>query len=211
MTAPLQPVVGIDFDNTLVTYDALIVDVALERGLIAAGADRGKRSVRDEIRRLPDGEIEWQKLQGVIYGPRMGQAALMPGAGEFIRQCRQRNWPLYIVSHKTEFAGYDDTRTNLRYAALEWMRAQGFFDSNGLGFLRDQVFFESTRDAKIARIRALGCTHFIDDLEEVFNEPCFPKGVQSFLLHRGEGEKPHGPFTAMTGWNAITEAIFARV
>jgi hypothetical protein len=175
-------VVGIDFDNTLVSYDALIHDVAVERGLIAGGAAVGKRTVRDQIRLRPDGEVEWQKIQGLVYGPRMARAQLMAGAAEFIRECRARKWLLYIVSHKTEFAGYDESRTNLRHAAVAWMTSQKFFEPDGLGFSRDQVFFESTRDAKVARIKALGCTHFIDDLEEVFLEPAFPAEVEQLLF-----------------------------
>ena len=176
------PVLGIDFDNTLVTYDALIHKTALERGLITAATDVSKRTVRDQIRSGPGGDVAWQKLQGLVYGPLMPRAALMPGAAEFIRAGRARNWPMYIVSHKTEFAGYDDTRTNLRDAAAAWMTSQGFFGPDGLGFSRDQVFFEGTRDAKLERIRSLGCTHFIDDLEEVFLEPLFPPGVEKFLF-----------------------------
>jgi hypothetical protein len=176
------PVIGIDFDNTLVSYDALIHDVALERRLIAPGDDRSKRAVRDRIRLLPEGEVEWQKVQALVYGPLMGRAQLMPGAEEFIRACRSRGWPVYIVSHKTEFAGYDETGTNLRDAALAWMASQGFFGRAGLGFSRDQVFFEGTRGEKIERIRALRCTHFIDDLEEVFLEPSFPPDIRKCLF-----------------------------
>ena len=175
-------IVGIDFDNTLVAYDALIHQVAVERGLIEPGTDAAKRTVRDRIRLMPEGEIEWQKVQGLVYGPRMAQAQLMPGAADFIRQCRARGWPTYVVSHKTEFAGYDETRTNLRDAALAWMTSQRFFEPDGLGFSRDQVFFETTRGEKIARIASLGCTHFIDDLEEVFLEPSVPSGVRTFLF-----------------------------
>jgi hypothetical protein len=182
LTRRMTRVVGIDFDNTLVSYDALIHDVAVERGLIAGGAKPGKRTVRDQIRLRPDGEVEWQKVQGLIYGPRMAQAQLMAGATEFIRECRARKWLLYIVSHKTEFAGYDESRTNLRHAAVAWMTSQKFFEPGGLGFSRDEVFFESTRDAKIARIKSLGCTHFIDDLEEVFLEPSFPVNVHKCLF-----------------------------
>ena len=189
----MSTIIGIDFDNTLVSYDALIHQTALERGLITAGTDAGKRTVRDRIRLLPDGDVEWQKLQGLIYGPRMAQAQLMAGAAEFIRECRMRTWPLYIVSHKTEFAGYDDTRTNLRDAALTWMTSQRFFEPAGLGFSRDQVFFEGTRDAKVARIRALGCTHFIDDLEEVFLEPSFPPDVRKCLF---------------VSWSAVHDDVF---
>ena len=193
-STPRTPVVGIDFDNTLVSYDSLIRQVAIERGLIGKNDGGGKRDVRDRIRRLPGGDIEWQKVQGLIYGPRMPEAELMAGAAEFIRECRARRWPLYVVSHKTEFAGYDDTRTNLRDAARQWMASRGFFSPSGLGFSTDDVFFEGTRDAKIRRIEALGCTHFIDDLEEVFLEPTFPLGVKKLLF--GSWPQVHDDFFA---------------
>jgi hypothetical protein len=178
----MTPVVGIDFDNTLVSYDALIRDVAVERGLIAPDGDGSKRAVRDRIRRLPGGEVEWQKIQALVYGPMMANASLMQGADAFVRECRSRGWPIYIVSHKTEFAGYDETGTNLRDASLAWMASQRFFDAAGLAFSREHVFFESTRREKVDRIRALECTHFVDDLEEVFDEPSFPRGIHKFLF-----------------------------
>jgi len=55
-----------------------------------------------------------------------------------------------------------------------------------LGVQQDDVFFESTRAEKIGRIRTLGCTHFIDDLTEVFAEESFPKEIRKFLF------VPHG-------------------
>ena len=33
------------------------------------------------------------------------------------------------------------------------------------------MFFELTKEAKVARIGGLGCTHFIDDLPEFLREP----------------------------------------
>jgi hypothetical protein len=56
-------VVGIDLDNTLVSYDQVLHRAAVDRGLIGAGTGVGKRAVRDEIRLGPGGEVEWQKLQ----------------------------------------------------------------------------------------------------------------------------------------------------
>ena len=51
------------------------------------------------------------------------------------------------------------------------MEQQGFFDPKGLNLKRENVYFESTREEKVARIGFLKCTHFIDDLEETFDEP----------------------------------------
>jgi hypothetical protein len=78
------------------------------------------------------------------------------------------------VSHKTQFANYDTTETDLRKGALKWLDRAGSSYGTDRSFRRD-VYFESTRVDKINRIRSLGCTHFIDDLEETFREPSFPR------------------------------------
>jgi hypothetical protein len=201
--------VGIDFDNTLVSYDALIHRAAIERGLIDAGPLAGKRAVRDHIRLGPDGDIEWQKVQALVYGPMMAHAQLIAGAGEFVGACRRRGIAVYVVSHKTEFAGYDETRTNLRDAARAWMASRRFFDRGGLGFEHGDVFFESTREAKVERIAALGCTHFIDDLEEVFLEPGFPAHVRKLLYAPGATQETGCDVVVMPSWSAIHDYFFA--
>jgi hypothetical protein len=199
--------IGIDFDNTIVSYDELLCRTALDRGLIG-DRDQTKRAVRDRVRQLPDGEIEWQKLQALVYGPLMQQALVIEGAEEFIRCCREAGLAVVIVSHKTEYANYDETRTNLRIAALDWMEAHGFFERNRLALSRSGVYFESTRADKIARIKNVGCSHFIDDLEEVFLEPSFPSGVHKILY------APHGATvsangaTVMPSWRALRDYFF---
>jgi hypothetical protein len=205
----MTPVVGIDFDNTLVGYDELIHRAAADRGLIAGETGIAKRAVRDRIRLRPDGDLEWQKLQALVYGPLMPQARFIAGASDFVRACRARELRVYVVSHKTEFASYDETGTNLREAALGWMASQGFFEAGGLGFDRSHVFFEATREAKIERIRTLGCTHFIDDLEEVFSEPGFPPRVLKLLYAPDAASNLTGDVRVMSSWSAIHDYFFA--
>ena len=203
----MTPIIGIDFDNTLVTYDALMHRAAVERGLIDAAVPLHKRAVRDAIRLRPSGEIEWQRLQALVYGPLMASARLIDGADAFVRECRRRQWPVYVVSHKTEFAGYDITKTNLRDAARAWMRANGFFDADGLGLSADAVFFERTRETKIARIRSLACTHFIDDLEEVFREASFPESTER-LLFDASGTPDDRRIRVMPDWQSLCDYFF---
>jgi hypothetical protein len=174
--------IGIDFDNTLIDYDRVFVAAARERGLIPADFAGSKRAVRDAIRLLPDGELTWQRLQGFVYGGGIGRAVLFPGAGAFLAQCRERGLDVYIVSHKTQYGHFDPLRVDLREAARGWMTTQGFFDSDRGGIPIDRVFFEDDRARKLARIAAIGCTHFIDDLEEVFADPGFPRGVRRILF-----------------------------
>jgi len=200
--------IGIDFDNTLIDYDAVFVSAARERGLIGPEVASTKRAIRDAIRLLPDGELTWQRLQGYVYGSGIGGAVPFAGAGDFLRRCAGRGVAVFIVSHKTRYGHFDPARIDLREAARQWLIAQGFLAAEDGGVPADHVFFEDDRVLKLARIAALGCTHFIDDLEEVFADPGFPRGVQRVLF-------------AATGaaccdvhckdWEQISAAIFGNV
>ena len=114
-------VIGVDFDNTIATYDELLHRQALEQGLISKDVAKNKMEVRDTVRMLPEGEIQWQKLQGLLYGPRMESAKVSDGLAAFCREWVGRGAKLYVVSHKTEYANFDETQTNLRQSALAWM------------------------------------------------------------------------------------------
>jgi|ERR1051326_710811 hypothetical protein len=209
MHANKSVICGIDFDNTIVTYDELLTKIAQERGLIDAGCGLTKRSIRDRIRQLPDGEIEWQKCQALLYGQRIAEARLIDGVAAFIGICRQRGIPVHIVSHKTEFSRYDPSGTNLRTAAMNWMIANGFFKPEGLALDPEQVYFAGTREEKIERIRELGCTHFIDDLEETFLEASFPQHTARILYEPGrQAPAPHG-VALMRTWQEIRDYLFS--
>src|SRR5438105_1014043 len=134
MPAPgASMVIGVDFDNTIASYDDVMYDLALERGLLAAGFPRNKKLIRDAIRALPHGERHWRGLQVTAYGPRMQQARVVDGVHEFFVECKRRGIPVYIVSHKTEFANFGEANVNLRHAATAWLERNGFFEDSGIG------------------------------------------------------------------------------
>ena len=196
-------VIGIDFDNTLVTYDEMIHRVAQERGLVGGGVEVNKKQVRDAIRRLPGGETQWQKVQALVYGPRMAEARPAPGAAEFLQRCADNRAKVVVVSHKTEFANYDETGTNLREAARAWLDNHRLLSGPS-----GDVYFESTRQQKLERIETLGCTHFIDDLEETFLEQSFPDRVEK-ILYFPPGVEPLPLGVKMAGdWQSISEYLF---
>jgi hypothetical protein len=186
--------IGIDLDNTLVCYDELFHWEAHREGLIELSAPRSKERMRDAIRLLPQGESKWTRLQAIVYGPRMYGATAFDGSESFLRHCSEQGTKAVIVSHKSHFAALDGKPVDLRESALAWMRSKKFFDADGGGLSPDDIFFESTRREKIERIRVLGCTHFIDDLAEVFAETSFPREVARLLF------APHGA-------NATSEEI----
>ena len=199
--------IGIDFDNTLIDYDRVFVEAARERGLLPGDFSGSKRLVRDAIRLMPDGEVIWQRLQGFVYGAGISGAVPMPGSREFLRRCGRERVSVSVVSHKTQFGHYDPLRVDLREAARHWMAAQGFFDGDLGGIPANQVFFEDDRAKKLARIAALDCTHFVDDLEEIFADPRFPAGVQRILFAEAGADCCD---SHCTDWQQITAAVFGN-
>jgi len=201
-------VVGVDFDNTLINYDDVFFCRAVDLGLVKDVPILQKRQVRDQLRLLPDGETWWQRLQAYVYTKGMAQARLIKGVNDFFAACQQKGIQTYIISHKTEYSEFDQDRLSLRQAALGWMKTNGFFDPTGLGLSTTQVYFESTRAAKIERIKFLRCTHFIDDLEEVFLEKIFPAGVDRILYAPQEVSSLPSDIKVFNSWEKIHGHIF---
>jgi hypothetical protein len=193
--------IGLDFDNTIVSYDALFHAVAVEKSLIPADTQVSKVAVRDYLRTIGN-EPAWTELQGYVYGARMDQAQAYPGFVEFVRAAREQNVELVIVSHKTKhpFLG---PQYDLHAAAGGWITA-ALRDQDGKAFFTDdRVFFELTKEAKIARIAANGCDYFIDDLPEILLMQGFPADTGRLLF---DPEQCHGAdgMTARFGnWHEI--------
>lgn len=200
-------VIGVDFDNTLVSYDDLIYRVALQRRLIRADLPKRKRVIRDSIRQS-SGDDAWHGVQTLVYGERMEEAKLICGVQGFFILCHQQRIPVFIVSHKTEWIEAEEKRVNLWMTAMRWMTQQRFFAREGLGLSQSDVYFEPTRRDKVERIHQLGCTHFIDDLEETFHEVAFPAEVKQLLYAAGErvSTLPHAKVFAT--WEEISDYFF---
>lgn len=201
--------IGIDFDNTIAGYDAVFHEAAREHGFICDPAMNTKPAVRAAVRALEGGEEKWMALQGEVYGKRMRRAMLLPGVDLFLRGCKAAGIQVHIVSHKTEYGHFDPDRVNLRTAARSWMADQGFFEADGFGLRIEDVIFENTRPQKVARIAALGCSHFIDDLEEVFLEPGFPSDVQGILFDPARSSHAATKTTVCHSWHEIRELLLA--
>ena len=200
--------IGLDFDNTLVCYDRAFLEVGREERMLPGDFAGSKEAVkRWLLERRPDGFL-WEKLQGIVYGCRIDRAALFEGADRFLRACRGRpGVVVLIVSHKTLFAHHDPFRTDLRTAAMEWMETRHFFTPAGYGLERGDVFFESSREEKIDRIRDARCDVFIDDLPEVLSHADMPRNCRK-ILFRG---MPHGALEQFHCWDDICDALFPSV
>lgn len=201
-------IIGVDFDNTIVAYDALFHRIATGRGLIPLDLPVDKTAVRDRLRATGQEEI-WTELQGEVYGSRLGEAEPYPGVIEFFRACHRRGLHVEIVSHKTRHP-YRGPRHDLHAAARAWLRQHGFFAADGAGLAEESVSFELTKAAKLARIASLGCSHFIDDLPELLGDPAFPAGVARFLFDPQAAHPTAAGVRPMASWAALHAHFFAE-
>ena len=174
--------IGLDLDNTIINYDQSFIDLAKSTGLINQGFLGSKTALRDGIRAMDDGEKLWQKLQGSVYGTEIFRAKINPGVQRFLARAKLRNCECFVVSHKTQFGHFDATKTNLREAALDFLKHNGLFGS-GSESLIDAVFFEETRAQKITQIDRLNLDVFIDDLPEVLLDESFPRDIRRILFN----------------------------
>ena len=120
--------------------------------------------------------------------------------------CREQGATVYIVSHKTERAAADSSGRDLRQTALSWMRQRGLL-GGPFGIPEASVYFESSRSEKCERIRALACTHFIDDLDETFLAQDFPGDVVKMLYAPDTGYGPQGDWLCFGSWGEISEFV----
>jgi len=199
-------VLGVDFDNTIVCYDPLFHQLAVERGLIPRQVPPRKNAVRDFLRQQGR-EADWTELQGCVYGARMVEAPPFPGVLDFFIRGRRQGLPLFILSHKTRLPAAGPAY-DLHQTALAWLTAQGFFDPARGGLSPDRVRFGATRPEKIGLIRAAGCTHFIDDLPETFLEETFPPHVGKILFGQHPSPPILSPVKVMENWSQITAYVF---
>ena len=201
---------GLDFDNTIACYDQVFSELAKAWQLVPRTFQGSKQQLREMLQRSPEGDTLWQRLQGQVYGAYMHQAVCFSGFKAFLNVCQARDITLYIVSHKTEFGHFDEDKVNLREAAQRWLYQEQLIGAETSPIPVNHVFFETTREEKIARIEALECTHFIDDLLEVLTASSFPETIQKIWFNPDNApqavDKPS--LTHYSDWMTIQHALF---
>lgn len=200
--------VGIDLDNTVIDYEHVFGPVAASLGLLGAdAAAAGKAAVKAALRAGPHGEEGWMRVQGKAYGARIGLARPYAGAESVLRALAADGVRVSVVSHKTRHGHFDEERVDLWEAARGWLAERGLAGTGGAPVAADDVHFLETRDAKVARIAAIGCEAFVDDLPEVLLHPAFPDGVRRIWFapaaHADEGPG----LEPARGWDAVGAAL----
>lgn len=192
--------IGIDFDNTLVSYERLFHRLAWEQGLIEEGFPANKVRIRDHLR-ATGREPLWTAMQGMAYGPRISEAEPFPGARQALARMHRAGHAVRIISHKTRtpLAGPPH---DLHACARQWLKTHGFWHPE-TGLRPEDVFFEQTKQAKWARIASAHCAVFIDDLPEILQAPDFPAGVRRILFDPEGVYPPSEGLESMRSWESL--------
>jgi len=192
--------VGLDFDNTIVIYDDLFKKLAIEKGLINNDSEVAwsKTKIRDHLRRKNQ-DHEFTLLQGEVYGSRILEAEPAVNLIKTITKLKSKGAQFKIISHKTR-TPYSGPSYDLRKSALEWLKKYKIADKENALIGLDHVYFEDTKEAKIARINAMDLDYYVDDLPEIvnnINKPCSGILYSTNPIHAGKGMK------IMSDWNQL--------
>lgn len=197
--------IGIDFDNTIVSYDALFHQVALEKALIPFDLAAKKTAVRDHLRST-NREDQWTLMQGEVYGPRMEQAIPYAHAIESIAHLKQMGHEIYIVSHKTKHPVMGPAY-NLHECARKWISRSLLYNQAPL-IEEHSIFYELTKEEKIKRIYSLNCEVFIDDLPEILTLTGFPDQTVKILFDPDQQHTQYRQnFQTVASWLAIPDLV----
>ena len=192
--------IGIDFDNTIVSYDKVFHKIAVESGYFPIS----KIKIRDYLRKHSV-EDKWTEMQGLVYGPRMKDAYPFKGVSKFFRRCFEKNIKISIISHRT-IHPYIGKKYNLHDSARNWILESGLAGIGGL--IPEQIHFKTTKEDKIGQISSEKCDIFIDDLPEVLSSPGFPENVKRILFDPNDLFRDETRFFRAQTWNEIEKMIF---
>ena len=196
--------IGVDFDNTIVSYDKVFHKVALEQSLIKSNLNISKIAVRDYLREQGQNNI-WTELQGYVYGERMLDADIFSGFINFLTFARKNSIEVSIISHKTIYP-YLGNRYNLHDSAREFI-SKLLTNQNKNLVNKKNIFFELTQEKKAIRITQQSCDYFIDDLPEIFALHDFPKKTKKILFDQDKKNKNFDDGEICSSWENIQEVI----
>lgn len=200
-------IIGLDFDNTIVDYSKIFSLIAKEQGLKLQNGVSPKDQVKSHILKKSDGNLEWTKLQGEVYGKRISGACCYRGIKKFLRDQSANGCRFVIISHKSIFPSLTSD-VNLHETAREFLNQNGFFSEESINLSINECFFEQTLECKINRIISCRCNVFVDDLISVLKHTKFPKSC--FKIHFSSGnESPQNEnhLASADSWRIVSQRI----
>ena len=193
--------IGLDFDNTIACYNDVFSSEAKIKGLVNKDWEGSKQDLKLLLDSQEDGQTSWQTMQGKVYGPSMQKATLFPGVARFLLRCKLKGHTVFIVSHKTKHP-FMGPKYDLHKAARGWI-SDTLMDGNSNLVDSENIFFELTKEEKIARIADICCDYFIDDLPEILSMPGFPKNLKRILFDPEGIHNTDQLYAKLVSWQEI--------
>jgi len=192
--------IGLDLDNTIISYDKLIFELAEKKYSISKRfIDKDKDFLKKEIIKKK-GNKEWTAFQGLIYGKYILRAKLSNSFYNTISKIKNF-YDLYIISHKTKWSKIG-IKINLRNAAKKFLKKNKISYCKNSLISNKNIFFENTEEEKIKKIKNLKLNYFIDDLIKVLLR--LPKRINKINFNL----KKRKNFLTINDWQDLETIIF---
>jgi len=95
---------------------------------------------------------------------------------------------------------------DMHAAARGFLAARGLVGDGASQIDPAKVFFELTKEDKVARAAELQCEVFVDDLPEILAMPGFPDGMRRILFDP-ENQFEDSNFQRSSSWAGITAGL----
>ena len=204
MTSPGGRTIGLDFDNTIVSYEKVYRRVVEKHGAEIVPGQSAQNILRDYFHRKGEADI-FTRIQGAVYGPGLAGAEAYPGFSSCLEQLTADGWKVVVVSHRTKYPLAGPTH-DLHQAARQFLETSGW-----LGQKIREAYFEETKEAKLMRIARCGCNFFVDDLPEILTHPAFPKACQPLLFDPSGHPEKGTPHKRVRHWNELPALLKSQI
>jgi hypothetical protein len=167
---------GFDLDNTLIDYSQSTIEFCKINGLQTYET---LKDLRNKIKFEMADDESWQSAQAWIYTEGLNYADLTDGTNDFFKLLFKHGFEISIISHKTSHTQKKYGNQELHLRTMEWLSsriASKYFR------LKENTYFEPTKNSKIERIKDLNIDYFVDDLKEILEDKNFPKLTRKYLL-----------------------------
>jgi len=194
--------IGIDFDNTIVSYDNLFHKIAAEQKLIPRNFPQSKLLIRDYLRKKNKDAL-FTLIQAEVYGKRILEASPAPNVDIAIRELINIGFEVSVISHKSLYP-YKGPKYNLHKSAILWLEKNNFFEEEKVGLSIDKIYFNLTKEDKINKIDTIGCDYFIDDLPEILK--LINKNTKK-ILYSPENNYKNSDYIILDKWENLIKIL----
>lgn len=193
--------IGLDFDNTIVSYKEAIVVLAKEYFDFPNDLPLTKVSLRDFLRSKGQ-EDAWIKFQGLLYGPGMKYAVPYKDCVSSINELKRLGHELVIISHRSKYP-YSGDMYDLHEFAKDWI-CENLLDQITAKDL--PFFFLEKKQQKLEKIGHLSCDFFLDDLPSILQDKDFPENTMGILFSPDQKQSLDN-FHSIHQWTDLVDII----